>query len=397
MTGILQNLRNAWNRSTQTRTAADSPQRIRTARQQGTAAAYRRVTSLLLMVEIMLWAALSGVAVAGRGVWISAVLLIPAGIAVWWISRWVWGGEQGRGQSTGSDRPAPSRPGRQAAGRPWELLLLLPLTAWDAVWLLQCLASVLHRLMPSYPADILRVCVPALLLLGVLLGRDNGAAYGVSLWRWTLPLAAVWVMLPVVRNEGFEQLFPLLGRGWKATGAAALGGLGALWPCALLFLLPQCKEPRNGRKSRTWVYVLLPLLLACLLAVTLACLAAWHEASIGDMGLRLLLVGRNGGSMMLSGLWSLFWLVGLMTAFCTALMAAQKLTRLVWPRCRGWLPTGVVALAAAILLWVWQEGPPPLFMQLMPWRLGLWAVAAGWAGIRRLAGNRKQQLRARRG
>ena len=63
MSGILQNLRNVWNRSTQTRTAADSPQRIRTARQQGTAAAYRRVTSLLLMVEIMLWAVLSGVAV----------------------------------------------------------------------------------------------------------------------------------------------------------------------------------------------------------------------------------------------------------------------------------------------------------------------------------------------
>lgn len=391
MPGMLRSLQELLIRQRQTRSAATSPGETRRIRQAGTGMAYRRAAGLLLLVNGMLWAAITGVTAAGRGVWIAALGLIPAGWGVWWISRWVWG-ENRVGMTFADDPPrsAPSRPAGMRKARPWEMLLLLPCAALDAVWLLNCLLSVLHQLMPAYPSGILRVMLPLALTLGVLLGKRNGAAYGVSLWRWVLPLAAVWVMATVLRNQGMELLYPLLGRGWMATGLGILTGSGALWSCALLFVLPDCgmTSPPGKKKDHTIHYVLLPLLAVTLLALTLACLGAWHAAD-GDAGLRLLLVGRGGGSMMLSGLWAAFWLLGLMTAYCTSLMAAQKLVCRVWRGCRDWLPVVVTGALAAVMVWVWQDGLPWWAEWLLPWRFMLWALAAAWAGIRRGAGAKK--------
>lgn len=378
MPDIFANLRGLLNRSVQTRIAADSPAKIRNARQSGTAAAYRRAISLLVMVQLILWAALPGVAVAGRGVWLAALGLIPAAVGVWMISKLVWC------QQENAPRRGAAQSPHSSGARPWELLALLPCVLLDTLWLTHTLLSVLHRLMPSYPAGILRVVMPLLLVLAVLLGKRNGAAYGVSLWRWVLPVLAVWVLAQVVGHQGMDQLYPLLGRGWKATAQGMLPGLGGLWCIGLLFLLPECDRQgislRRGKPARTVVYVLLPLGLGVLMAVGVACCASWQ--ALGTAGLRLLWLGRSGG-MMLAGLWSLTCLLGLMTGICTSLMAAQKLTQRVWPRCPGWLPVLAAAVPASVLLWVWSEQLPAWVMALLPWRLGLWGVSAAMAGVRR--------------
>lgn len=387
MPGLLHTLRERLGSLMQNRSSAPSPDAMQHLRHAGTAAAYRRCTSLFLLVQFMLWAALQGIAIAGRSAWIPALVLIPVSLGVYAVSRWVWGERQNREpDADGQSMLPPSRPGWQSTSRCWELLILLICPALDAVWLLQCLTSLLHRLMPSYPLGILRVALPVMLTLATVLGKRNGTAYGISLWRWLLPLAAVWVMLSALRNHGTEQLYPLLGKGWLANTSAALSGLGALWPCPLLFLLPECslmrKNPYTGKKPRTVFYVLLPAAAGCLLALILGCLGAWHSAS-GSIGLRLLLVGRSSGNMMLSGLWALFWLLGLMTAFCTALMATQKLTQRVWPGCSDWFPVLAAALPAAVCLWVQPDTLPTMLIQLLPWRFLLWALAAAGAAIRR--------------
>lgn len=380
MPGILQNLRTMMKRGMQTRTQVSSAQGLPPIRRAGTAAAYRRAVALLLMMQMILWAGVPGIAVAGRGVWLSALGLIPAGLGVWAVSRGVW--YQQKPQDTGASRSVSG-----ATRRPWELTLLLPCALLDAVWLLHALLSVLACLMPSYPAGILRVVIPCLLTLGVWLGRRNGAAYGISLWRWTLPLMAVWVLVPSLRVQGVEQLFPLLGRGWRATAQGLLPGLGCLWVIGLLFLLPDCGVPvpslRRKKTAGTVACVLLPLALCCLMAVIAAACAAWLMH--GTAGQQLLLPGRSG-SMTLGGLWALFCLLGLMIAFAATQMATAKLSLRLWPRCPGWLPVLLVTLPAAVLLWVWPEQLPHWLMQLLPWRIVLWAASAGWAGIRKAGG-----------
>lgn len=417
----------------QTRTEGTGEPAAPSVRRNGTAAAYRRAAALFLMTQLLLWVSLNGTMQAGRTLWQSALLLMPAGAGVWWISRLAWAGravtepgKKARKWKNSSDSHAkrqghsgwlygllrlpgllsasasrrkqrskaaphprtkdPSRPG-QSPSRPWETLLLLPCVLADAICILHALLAILTRLMPSYPAGILRVCIPVLLLLGVLLGRRNGTAFGVSLWRWLLPLLAVWVLTHVLRDQGTEQLYPLCD--WKATGAAWVTGLGSLWGAGLVFLLPECSgasDPGSGTPPRTVQYVLLPLLLCCLCALGLSVSGAWRVSG-EPVGYRLLFAGRTSGSMMISGLWALFWLLSLMTAFATSLMLGQKLLHPLFPRWKGWLPPLLIWLPAVCLLWL--EALPVWLVQLLPYRLALWAGAAGWALWRKNRRSRK--------
>ena len=181
----------AWFRKRlQTRAASDR-QEPPLLRKSGTAAAYRRTVGLYLLVQVLLWGTLTGIGLAERTLWQSALLLIPAGAAVWAVSRWAWGqgsaamesdaaGTSGALPSSHGSRhrlfrpdtghsipkPDPSRPGAGFCRRPWEGLLLLPVALLDGVFLLHSLMSLLHRLMPSYPMGILRVCIPVLLMAG---------------------------------------------------------------------------------------------------------------------------------------------------------------------------------------------------------------------------------------
>lgn len=403
-------------RRLQTRTGGVSQATAPAVRKNGTATAYRRSGSLFLMTQLFLWACLTGTAAAGRTLWQAAVLLIPAGIGVWWVSRWVWAGQGSANLSREKNRQqqkpkrrsgllsrfgsagfnaesgtASPAAGTRSAHRMWEVLLLIPCVLVDAVAVLHALLGILSRLMPSYPAGILRIFIPSLLLLGVLLGKRNGTAYGVSLWRWLVPVLAVWVLLHVLRDQGLDDLYPLWS--WKETASAWATGLGALWPAGLLFLLPECSgDPcsEGGKPPRTVHYVLVPLLLGSLCALGLSACGSWRFSS-ETAGYRLLFAGRSSGSMMTSGLWSLFWLLALMTCFSTALMCGQKLLEGLFPRCRSWLHALFAALTASILLWLWQTELPPWFLHLLPWRLALWAAAAGWAAIRRIRQKRNQR------
>lgn len=365
-------------------------------RNSGTAAAYRRTVALYLLVQVLLWAALTGIGLAQRTLWQSALLLIPAGAAVWAVSRWAWGKKACRAAQASASRhrlfrpdtghplpkPDPSRPGAGVSRRPWEGLLLLPIALVDSVFLLHTLMSLLHRLMPSYPLGILRVVIPLLLTAGVLLGKTHGVACGVSLWRWLLPLLAGWVFLSGLTQLDGNQLYPLLGMGWKPTAQAWAAGLGSLWPVGLLFLLPGCRcdhaSNQQPGKAASFLYVLLPLVMGVVCALVVVLAAGW-QASGQDTGFRLLLPGRSSGGPMVSGLWALFWLLALMMGFCTCLMSGQKLLKAVWPRLSLWVWPVVAGAAAAGLLWLWPGELPGWVQGLLVWRLAGWALAAALA------------------
>jgi hypothetical protein len=253
--------------------------------------------------------------------------------------------------------------------------------------------SLLHRLMPSYPMGILRAVIPLLLTVGVLLGKNHGTACGVSLWRWLLPLLAGWVFLSGLTELDRNQLYPLLGNGWKPMAQAWAAGLGSLWPVGLLFLLPGCRcENEQGLKPgrmASFLYVLLPLIMGAVCALVLVLAAGWQDSG-KDAGFRLLLLGRSSGGPMVSGLWSLFWLLALMMGLCICLMSGQKLLKAVWPRFGSWIWPVLASATAAGLLWGWTGELPSWLQGLLPWRLAVWAVAAAWAMTMRLWQNKKR-------
>lgn len=328
-------------------------------RREGTVAAYRGAVSLLLAAQLVLWLFAAGDGAHARTLWQAALLLLLPGLGVWAVSRAVWS--------------------KESLTRPWEKLLLLPCLLLDAVTLLHALLSLLTRLMPSYPAGILRAAIPLLLAAGTLLGRSNGAAYGAALWRRALLIPAALLVWRVIVRHGSDSLFPILGDGIPATLRMAAGGLGSLWPIAALFAVPPAAP---ARKAAGLSCALVPLGGACLLALALCCAAPWLMGTQAAMGDRLLRLGRSSGSIAVSGLAVGLWLILLMLGWCVSLHCACRIAGEVFPGSPGWLPPVTLAAVSAASLWFWQDGLPPWVMALLPWRLLLWAAAAVWGGFR---------------
>lgn len=339
---------------------ASAPDRaVHNARLAGTAAAYRRMVSVLAAAQLLLWLMLSANDPGAQTLWQTALLLLPIGLGVWAVSRLAWG--------------------RGATRRPWEWCLLWLCLTGDGILLLHTLLSVLNRLMPSYPMAILRAVIPLLLIAGALLGRTNGAAYGIGLWRWMLPLLALPALWQSLTTNGFHRLYPLLGVGLGHTLGLIPGGLGAIWPLALLFVLPPRMPPDVGEKRRQGMgYALLPLAGLCLCALALCCASPWTADGNPSPGRLMLQLGRSC-TVPAAGLYTLFCLLLLMLSFCGTLHAGRHLAVQAMPRLKGWLAVLITALPALAAVWLCPEELPPWVTGLLPWRLLVWGAAAGWA------------------
>lgn len=323
----------------------------------GTAVAYRRMASLLLAAQLLLWLMLHGDSPEAQTLWQSALLLAPVGLGVWAISGLAWS--------------------KQTNRRPWEMLLLWLCLFGDGILLLHSLIAVLHRMMPSYPAGILRTVIPALLLGGVLLGRENGTAYGIGLWRWMLPLFLLPALWQSLTANGFDRLYPLLGSGLPHTLKLASGGLGAVWPAALLFALPPRMQPGMGGGKRGLSHALVPTAGLCLCGLALCCAAPWLAGGGSGPGELILQLGRSC-TIPAAGLYALFWMLLLMLGFCGVLHSGRRLAAQVFPKAKGWLAVLITALPALAVVWLFPEEQPPWLAGMLPWRLGLWAAAALW-------------------
>ena len=346
--------------------AAASDQAVYQSRLAGTAAAYRRMASLLLAAQLLLWLMLTADGPGAQTLWQAGLLLAPAGLGVWAVSRLAWGGRTSR--------------------RRWEMLLLWLCLALDGILLLHSLIALLHRMMPSYPAGILRAVIPALLIGGVLLGRENGAAYGIGLWRWMLPLFLLPILWQSLTANGFERLYPLLGSGLPHTLSLTSGGLGAVWPAALLFLLPSPIPAGMGTGKGSLRYALVPMAGLCLCGLALCCAAPWLAGGGSGPGERILQLGRSG-TIPAAGLYALFWMLLPMLGFCGVLHSGKRLAAQVFPGLKGWITVWITALPPLAAVWCFPEELPPWLTGLMPWRLLLWAAAAVWGLVQ---GRRKR-------
>lgn len=328
----------------------------------GAVCAYRRMASLLLGAQLLLWLMLTANAPEAQTLWQAALILLPAGLGVWAVSGLAWG--------------------RQHSRRPWEMLLLWLCLFGDGLLLLHSLIAVLHRMMPSYPAGILRAVIPALLIAGVLLGRENGAAYGIGLWRWSLPLLLLPVLWQSLTANGFDRLHPIMGYGLPRTLGMLPGGLGALWAAGLLFALPPGMGSGMGKRKRGLSHVLVPLAGLCLCGLALCCAAPWLAGGGNSPGELILRLGRSS-TVPAAGLYALFWMLLTMLGFCGVLHSGRRIAAQVFPKLKGWMAALVTALPALAAVWFFPEELPMWLTGLMPWRLVLWGAAAAWGMVRK--------------
>jgi hypothetical protein len=346
--------------------AAPAERAVIQSRLAGTAAAYRRMASLLLAAQLLLWLMLTADGPGAQTLWQSAALLVPAALGAGAVSRLAWGG--------------------QTLRRRWELLLLWLCLTGDGILLLHSLIAVLHRMMPSYPGWILRTVIPVMLIAGVLLGRKNGAAYGIGLWRWMLPLFLLPALWQSLTANGFDRLYPLLGHGLPHTVGLASGGLGAVWPAALLFTLPPPMPSGMEKGKRGLGYTLVPMAGLCLCGLALCCAAPWLAGGGSGPGELILRLGRSC-TIPAAGLYALFWMLLLMLGFCGVLHSGRRLAAQVFPGLKGWITVWITALPPLAAVWCFPEELPPWLTGLMPWRLLLWGAAAVWGLVQ---GRRKR-------
>ncbi len=360
-------------RRLQTRTRITDEAGLRQSRQQGTVQAYRRLTAVLLTVQLHLWAA-TGYDRAGQAIWQAAAGLGLPALLLWLLARMAW---------KKNIRP-----------RRFEIILLIPCLMLDASALLLSLMSLLRQLMPSYPMGVLKVVIPALLIAGAMLSRTNGAAYGLGLWRWLLIVLLATVLFGAHRGEGLAQMFPLMGNGVRSTLSAGYAGLGSLWLIPLLFLLPSGqREQLPGKKHASGAsFVLIPLLFCLAFCLTLSLSAPWRPDESLTIGQKLLAVSRSSRSMPLVGLGALLWLLSLMIAFTATLQLGAKLLSELQPKSPAPLAAMLVALPSLVMMALprlagsGQGEWPRWVMSLFAGRywLALGCVLWGWGiGVRR--------------
>lgn len=366
-------------RARQTRSAVTGREEAHRQQRRAARAAYRVLGAMQLAAQLMLWVTLYAYDRLVQTTWQAALMLALPLAGLWALWR---GGEAALSTQNGARLT----------------LLLLPCLMLDAAVLLRTLAGYISQLIPEYPFWACAVVPAALGWLTVLLSRENGAAYGASLFRLLLPGLFLLATVFLNTNAHPVRLWPLLGQGPGRTAAEALAGAGSGWGVALLFALPlhsQRKErvqPAGERTAgRAALWTALPWLMCVIWALWYAMVRPWRSDDVLNVGERLMGLARHSRSPLLYECSGLMWMLLLPLALTGCAVSGEKLLRSALPR----VPRSVAALipllpgAVAVLIW-----PDVLLGALgwaLPWRAAASAAAGGalWAlSIRRGKGGR---------
>ena len=230
---------------------------------------------------------------------------------------------------------------------------------------------------------------PAVLCwMAALLSRENGAAYGASLFR--LLLLGLFLLATVFLNTNAHpvRLWPLLGQGPGKTAAEALAGAGSGWGVALLFVLPLHSRQSAAALSadrhaagRAAVWTAVPWLMCVIWALWYAMVRPWRSGDMLEVGERLMGLARHSHSPLLYECSGLMWMLLLPLALTGCAVSGEKLLRCAVPR----VPRSVAALLpllpGTVAALVWPDELLDALGWALPWRALLSAAAGGvlWA------------------
>jgi len=307
-------------RARQTRSTVTNREEAHRQQRLAACAAYRMLGAIGLIAQLMLWVTLYAYDRLVQTTWQAALLLALPLAGLWALWR--------RGEVA-----LATQKGARCT------LLLLPCLVLDAAVLIRTLAGYISQLIPEYPYWACALVPAVLCWLTALLSRENGAAYGASLFRLLLPGLFLLATVFLNTNAHPVRLWPLLGQGPARTAAEALAGAGSGWGVALLFVLPlhsrrdDTARPAGERTAgRAALWTALPWLMCVIWALWYAMVRPWRSGDALDVGERLMGLARHSHSPLLYECSGLLWMLLLPLALTGSAVSGEKLLRSAAPR-----------------------------------------------------------------
>lgn len=355
-------------RARQTRTPVKDEQTQAKNRRKGVFATYRSMAAVQIVAQLMIWVTFFCYDRLTRTTWQAAILLVLP-LALLWAA---WNaGHRGIYTRAGS----------------WVLLLLVPCLLVDATMILYALAGLMRELLSFYPHSIFVVVIALMCYATVLLGRENGVAYGVHSLR--LILLGLFALATVLLNANsrVDRLWPLLGDGFGQTALTALSGVGGVWGIALLFFLPLSKEAKRDaelakthsdgvKRPMTAVWTLGVWALGVIWALWYALVHPWSAGDVLSTGERMMGMARLSASILVCQLTSVMWMLVLFIALCGSVVCGEKLLKNAFPKLSRPLAGGLLLLAPTIATLFWPQAAVGALSVALPYRAVLSLVAA---------------------
>ncbi|MCI6040632.1 MAG: hypothetical protein MR742_08970 [Clostridiales bacterium] len=364
-------------RARQTRSTVTNREEAHRQQRRAACAAYRTLGGIQLAAQLMLWVTLYAYDRLVQTTW-QAALLLALPLAGLWV---LWRGGESALSSVNGARCT---------------LFLLPCLILDAAVLLRTLAGYISQLIPEYPFWACAVVPAVLCWLATLLSRENGTAYGASLFRWLLLGLFLLATIFLNANAHPVRLWPLLGQGPGRTAAEALAGVGSGWGVALLFALPlhsrrAAAAPSVGENEagRTVLWTALPWVMCVIWALWYAMVRPWRSGDVLDVGERLMGLARHSHSPLLYECSGLLWMLLLPLALTGCAVSGEKLLRSAAPRVPRSIAALIPLLPGTVAALVWPDDLLGALGWALPWRALLSAAVGGMLWVLSARAGRK--------
>ena len=344
---------------TRTQTKVDSMAEEMAERRKGHTKALRTLAAVEISLQLLLWVCFGGYDRAAHTVWQPALLLaLPFALLCF-----VW---------------TKAAPGLAKNAGKWLPLALLPCLMGDAALLLYALTGLIDSMIPEYPFAVGALSVAAVCWLTVLISREKGVAYGLSVLKWALVLFFLLGTVLLNASRRADRLWPMLGQGFANTLRSALPGAGAAWGAALFFVLPKEEHPT----AKTSLWALVPWTLGAVWALWHGFLRPWTPGDALSVGERVMGLARHASGVINYQLAALLWLCGGPAALCANALSAEMILHAAAPRFPRALASLIVLVPALIGLIFFTPQLPLWLTVVLPWRavvslaagLGLWAL-----------------------
>jgi|GEM_PF-6331629 len=326
-------------------------------RHAAAANAYHSMCVLLCYCQIVLYATLSGVSLAGPAQWWLILLQFLPASALFLLMRLVLKANASQ-TLFAAFQNALGKFGKRLALCLYGLLLLM-----DAWFVLHAMTDIVAAYVLQQPQYLMiGLAIAGSCLIAVLTGGMEGTARMTRLFIKPLFLLLLLAVVTAVRIGSAANLYPYMGPGYSAAAASFLKGGGAVWPVVLMGF-----AAGEGEKAiPTGLYWIPAMVLTAALPILAYCFVLPYDVLMKSDTWASRIVGflRSGPSKLV---WELF-LLQAMALFTCGLCGGMAIFGDLMKRKSRSVPMLFFGLALVAFSLFHEDLLIAVFAFMMPWR-----------------------------